>query len=292
MKVKPLSPFIQLNLGLLFLSTSGVLGRAIDMSPTLIIWWRGFIATILMLAFIRLCRYSMRVRSKGELFIIILSGILLAAHWITYFYALALSSIAIALLTLHTYPAMTALLEPLMLKTRFRWYHLWLAMLIVVGVYILLPDTDYSGDISIAIVLGLVSALAYALRNIFTRKVIVHYNGSVMMLFQLIVITIVLMPILFVETPGYSSIQYEWPLILTLAIVTTCLGHTLFITNLKHYDTITISLLNSIVPVYGILWGVIFLGEHPSLKTVLGGSLILVAFIIESIHSAKVRKSG
>ena len=272
--------FIELNLALIFLSTSGVLGRLIDMAPTLIIWWRCAFAVIIMYGFVKINSLDLKVHHKGDYFTIILSAILLAAHWVSYFYSLALSNIAIAMLTLHTFPAMTALLEPVILKTKFKLYHLLLAFMIVLGVYIMLPPEGQSEKIIPAIIFGLVSALAYALRNIYTRKIIARYNGSSMMFFQLVIMTIILLPILFTEST--TSIKTEWPFVASLALITTCLGHTLFVRNLKTYNATTISLLSSIVPIYGILWGIIFLSEYPSTRTIIGGTIILVAFIIES----------
>ena len=272
--------FLELNLAIIFLSTSGVFGRLIDMPPTLIIWWRCALAVILMGIYVKVTRRDLKIKEKGHKGVIFWSSFLLASHWVTYFYSLSLSNIAIAMLTLHTYPAMTALLEPIFLKTKFRLYHLGLAAMVLVGVFILIPADGGSDNLGLAIIFGLVSALSYALRNIFTRKVIPSYDGSVMMFFQLAVMTILLLPILYFESP--ASITTEWPYVGLLAIVTTCLGHTLFVHNLKKYEAVTISLLTSIVPVYGILWGVIFLAEVPSLMTVLGGVIILAAFLIES----------
>ena len=272
--------FLELNLAIIFLSTSGVFGRLIDMAPTLIIWWRCAIAVVLMGIYVKLTRRNLKIKEKGHRSVVFWSAFLLAAHWVTYFYSLSLSNIAIAMLTLHTYPAMTALLEPIFLKTRFRLYHLGLAAMVLVGVFILIPSDGGSDNLGLAVIFGLVSALSYALRNIFTRKVIPSYDGSVMMFFQLVIMTILLLPILYFESP--TSISTEWPFVVLLAIVTTCLGHTLFVHNLKKYEAVTISLLTSIVPVYGILWGVIFLSEVPSLMTVVGGVIILAAFLIES----------
>ncbi len=282
--MKSTRSFAELNLAIIFLSTSGVLGRSMEMSPTLIIWWRCAIAVVIMYAFIKLTRLEFNIKEKSHYFIIFLSAFLLAAHWVMYFYSLSLSSIAIAMLTLHAYPTMTALLEPVILKTKFKFYHLILALLIIIGVYIILPPIGESPHLVSAIILGLASALAYSLRNIFTRKVIVDYHGSVMMFFQLLSMTFLLLPFLFLESN--ASLKTDLPFLLTLAIVATSLGHTLFVRNLKTYNTTTISLLTSIVPVYGILWGVLFLDEIPSSKTVLGGSLILLAFLIESRKSA------
>ncbi len=206
-------------------------------------------------------------------------------HWVTYFYSLAFSSIAIAMLTLHAFPAMTAILEPLILKTKFKMYHLLLATLVIIGVYIILPSVDFNDKIVIAIFAGLASALFYALRNIYTKRVIKTYNGSVLMWFQLLIMTLMMMPFLFFKNADF--IKSDWTYIFALALITTCIGHTLLVKNLKHFSAVTVSLVSSIIPVYGILFGLFLLNEIPSIPTLIGGTLIMTSFIIEIYMNAK-----
>lgn len=112
-----------------------------------------------------------------------------------------------------------------------------------------------------------------------------------MMFYQLVIMSIMLLPFLFL----YSSkeLSVDWPYLTMLVLITTVIGHTLLVKNLKNYSAVTVSLISSIIPVYGILWGVLFLSEIPTTKTLIGGSLILASFLIESIYSAKkkIRKS-
>ena len=51
--------------------------------------------------------------------ILIVSSLFMAGHWITYFYALKLSNVAIGMLSLYTFPVMIAFLEPVFLKVKF-----------------------------------------------------------------------------------------------------------------------------------------------------------------------------
>ena len=54
----------------------------------------------------------------------------MGTHWVTYFYALQWSNVAIGMLSLFTYPVITALLEPLFFNTRFQLRHLILGALL------------------------------------------------------------------------------------------------------------------------------------------------------------------
>jgi drug/metabolite transporter (DMT)-like permease len=70
-------------------------------------------------------------------------------------------------------------------------------------------------------------------------------------------------------------------------MITTAIGHTLFLMTFKHFSITTVSILSSIQPVYGILIGAIFLKEIPELTTIFGGFLILGSVVIESFRSSK-----
>lgn len=267
------------------MSTSGIFGRQIQLQPELTIFYRCLLGAIILFTFIKIKKKDFLSIEKTHFKYIILAGLLMALHWVTYFYSLSIHSIAIAILTLHTFPAMTAILEPLILKSPFRLYHIALALLVVLGIWIILPSIDMEDALVSATFFGIVSALAYALRNIFTKKIMSNYDGSTMMWYQLMLCGIILSPYLFV----YKSVPIasDWIYIIALVVFTTVLGHTLFVSSLKHFSAITVSLISCIIPIYGILWGIIFINEIPTPKTIIGGSLILVSFFIESYYSKK-----
>ncbi len=277
---------ISLNLGLLCISTSGVFGRTLTLAPEVAIFWRCLFAMVLLGLFLKFRRIGIKIR-KGDGWMIILGGLLMGIHWVTYFYSLSLAYVAIAILTLHTFPAMTAILEPLILKTKLRFYHLFLAFLIIVGIYIITPSLDFHDNLVLAIGFGLLSALTYALRNIYTRKLVGYYDGSSMMFMQLVVMSLLTLPFLTIKTSAPLVVDGDWTLILALAAITTCIGHTLLVQNLKYYSAVSLGLMSSIIPVYGIIWPFIFLDEIPSNNVLLGGAIILTSFFVEAIASSR-----
>ena len=126
MKNKHLKHIAELNLAVLFISTSGVLGRYISMAPPVTIWWRCVFAAVFLGAFCWYKKIDLTILNKRDRKSFILSALFLGAHWVTYFYALHLSNVAIAMLSLFTYPVVTALLEPLFFKTTLNVKHLFL----------------------------------------------------------------------------------------------------------------------------------------------------------------------
>ncbi len=274
-----------LNLAMLFISTSGVLGRSLSITPALSILWRSLFAIVLLGLYCWFAKINLKINSKKDALTIALSGLFLGAHWITYFYSLQLSNVAIALLSLFTYPIFTVFLEPIFYNTKLSLKHVFLGFLVLIGIYFLSADLTFESDYTKGIIVGLISALFYAIRNLILKKKIATYNGSMLMFYQLILVAIVLVPLFFFisEIPSTK----EWQALILLALLTTAIGHTLFLKSLQHFSVTSASLIGSIQPIYGIVLGVIFLQEIPNPNIIIGGVLILTSVVIESMQSGK-----
>lgn len=285
MKNQHLKNILELNLAVLLISTSGVLGRYISMPPPITIWLRCLLAALFLGVFIWYKKIDLKVANKKDWKTIILSGLFFGAHWITYFYALQLSNVAIGMLSLFTYPVITALLEPLFFKTKLNNKHVFLGIVVLVGIYFLTPEFNLSNNYTKGVVFGVISSVFYALRNILLKKKISSYNGSILMFYQMIIVTLVLWPAFFIFDA--KPIANDIPALLVLALVTTSIGHTLFVMSFKNFSISTASIMSSVQPIYGIIFGVLFLNEIPASKTLIGGFLILLTVIFESIQSKK-----
>lgn len=285
MKNQHLKYLLELNIAMMFVSTSGVLGRFISMPPPLTIWWRSFLTIFCLGAYIWYKKVNLKVNSKRDLTTILISGFFMGAHWITYFYALKLSGVAIGMLAMFTYPIITVFLEPLFFKTKLDIKNVFLGGLVLIGIYFLTPELTIKNNVSLGVLSGTISAVFYAIRNILMKKKTANYHGSMLMFYQMIVIAILLIPVFFIFEANPTT--NDWLGLAALALFTTAIGHTLFVLSMKHFSIGTISIISSIQPIYGILFGMLFLGEIPASKTIIGGILILSTVVIESYSSHK-----
>ena len=273
---------LEINLAMFFIATSGALGRYVQLPVPVTIGARALLAFLVLYFFCMWKGISLHI-NRRDVPIILFIGFLMGVHWITYFYALKLSTVAIGMLSLFTYPALTAFLEPLILKTKFQRVHVLLALLVLLGMFFLSPNLDFQNSNTIAIGFGLLSALAYALRNILLKGKVSDYHGSTLMVYQTGIIGVVLFPFFFTIAP--ELVLEQWRALIALAVITTAIGHTWFIMTFKHFNITTVSIISSIQPVYGILIGAVFLSEIPALSTILGGLLILSSVVIESMRA-------
>lgn len=274
---------IELNVALLLISTSGVLGRTIALSPPITIWSRSILAAVILGLFCWKMGITLKfnIRKNGMSFL--LGGFFLGIHWITYFYSLQLSNVAIAMLSLFTFPVITALLEPLFFKIKLDYWQILLGIIVLIGIYFLMPEFNFDNDYTKGVLVGVVSAFFYALRNIVLKKQLVVYQPTMLMFYQLVVISLLLWPVLFLyDTTNYST---QIPSILTLALVTTAMGHTLFVVSLKNFSASTAGIFSSIQPIYGIVLAYFILDELPSTNILIGGFLILTTVGLESLKT-------
>ena len=254
------------------------------------IWWRALLGAILLGAFCWYKRYSFRISKGRATWITLITGLLMAGHWVLYFYALKLSTVAIAMLAVFTYPAMTTLLEPIVLKKTFELRHLLLAILVLVGVYFLAPELSLSSDVTTGLLCGLASAFMYALRNVLLKTQVESVNGSVIMFYQMIIVLLVVSPALafFTFVPPPEAVPY----LLLLALVTTALGQTMFLNSFRHFSVTQASILGCINPIFGIAFGAILFKEFPPLTALLGGAFILLAVVIEALWLSRGHKAA
>lgn len=277
----------ELNLAILFISTSGVLGRYIDLPSPITIGLRALLACLALSLFCTWKKANFQLQTKDRT-TILFSGILLGLHWTTYFYALQLSNVAIGMLSLFTFPAITAILEPIILKTKVLKVHLLLSLLVLVGIYFLVPDFSLQNNQFKAVGFGVLSAFCYALRNIAMKSKIESYDGSVLMVYQLFIIAVLWSPFFFFLDS--SNLITYLPATILLALLTTAIGHTLFLYSLKNFSTITASIISCTQPIYGILIALIVLGEIPKPTTIIGGLIIISTVLVESIRLRQSEK--
>ncbi|WP_445957009.1 DMT family transporter [Yeosuana sp.] len=283
MKNQHANHLFELLVGTIFISTSGVLGKYIDLPIPVIIWYRSALGALFLYLFCRYKKFDIKINSKKDFFTVLLSSLFLGVHWISYFYALKLSNVALGMLSLFTFPVITALLEPLFIKSKLNVIHVVLGLIVLIGIYILAPEFDFENSHVKGVLLGLFSAICYALRNLILKQHIGQYSGTALMMYQISILSILLLPFMF--TMDISNITTQFPYVIALALITTAIGHSMFIHSLRYFTVSTASIINSLQPIFGIIMAYFFLKEIPNLNTFIGGSLILTTVIIESVRS-------
>jgi len=283
MRPKRLS-LIQLNIAVLMWGGTAMFAKGIDLPVTHIICLRSLVGAAALWLFLLLLRSPVRVKRARDWGGIVAAGLLLCAHWLTYFQALRVSGAAVAILALHTYPVFTALVEPFVFRERLRKSDVALAVAVFAGILIMTPGMSLSNSVTQGIALGVVSGLFFMARNLITRKYVREYSSSAFMLWQMLITGVVLLPWLFAK--GVNCPPRTTGLLLLLGVVFTATPQTLFAASFKSLSAKTVGIIATLLPFYGALFGYLIHDETVTLRTVLGGLVILACVLFETVRSA------
>ncbi len=280
--------FAELAFGIFIISSSGTLGRYITLPAPVSIWMRCLIGGITLYIVLKISRTQLNIHRKNYL-LVFWGAILLGLHWVSYFYALQLSTVALGMLSLFTYPLITALLEPLILKVPFNKRHLPMTIIALIGVFLLIPEFSFENNHTVGILFGFASAIFYSVRNILLKKKISAIGGTQLMYYQLLIIAVLLWPVFFLYPIDLKQdiVLNNWQPLLILGMVTTAVGHTLFVRSLANFSVTTVSILSNLTPLFGIILGFLILHEQPKGNAIAGGLIILIVTIVEGTLSIK-----
>lgn len=271
---------LQLNIGTFLASFTGLLARVLETPTIWITYFRMLIAAFVIFFFMLWSKEPIKAKSKREFFWMFFLGMVLAFHWIAVFKSFSLSSVAIGITAIFTFPVITALLEPIFLKSTFHFYDILCAFLALLGVYLTTTQFDLKSEHVMGALWGLVAALSFAIRNVMIKKEIHKMNGVKMMLYQTFFGSFFLIPFLS-EFPTYH-LQLEWKAILVLGVILTALTHTLYVVSMKELSASSTSVISSLQVVYAIFLAFFILGEQISWKGILGSLIIIVVAFYET----------
>ena len=285
MKPKTVNLF-QVNAAVLIWGGTAMFAKGIALPVAPIIGVRSLFAAAALFAFMAARGTPWRVRSARHAGAMAVLGLLLCFHWLTYFAALRISSAAVAILALHTYPVFTALIEPFLFREKLRRADVALALGVLAGVVVMTPEINLSNNVTRGIALGIVSGLFFMARNLMTRKYVRHYASSTLMFWQVLVTGLVLLP--FILRPGLGAYTPRITgMLVLLGVVFSAVPHTLYSASFTHLSAKTVGVLATLLPFYGAFFGYWIHNETLSPRTAIGGLIILVCIVIETVKSAR-----
>lgn len=267
---------------------TALFSKFIALSALDITFLRSIFACIAIGIYIRLKVGKLALQSARSYLVALLLGVLLAMHWVTYFHAMQVSSVAVGVIALYTFPVMTVFLEPLFHGERPHVKDVASAVAVFSGIYLIVPEFSFDNATFQGIFWGMLSALFFALRNIIHGKFFSTSSASHALFYQALVVIAVLLPFSVSQVP--EVFPFQWLQLLGLGVVFTALPHTLFAHSLRRLKAKTVSLIACIQVVYATLFAALLLQELPSAGTVLGGAIVMFAAMFETITIGKTEE--
>ena len=251
--------YLHLHLLVFIAGFTAILGKLITIEAVSLVWYRMFIAAILMFIYIKITKIDIRVTRKS-LLKLSLAGIIIALHWITFFAAIDASNISITLAMFSTGAFFASFIEPIIYKRKIIWYEILFGIIVIVGVWII---TQSEIKHIKGIILGISSAFLSSLFAVLNGKFLEEHSATKISFYEFIsgVIFISIFIQLFGDgfSPSYFKISgSDFGYLFILASVCTAYAFIASVYVMKQISPYTVVLTYNLEPIYGIVIAIIY----------------------------------
>lgn len=213
------------------------------------------------------------------------NGAILALHWVTFFAAVQVAGVAVALLGYATFPVCVLMLERRRAE-EVSGARAWVtALLASAGLVALVPELSWTNGATRGLAFALVSAFTFAWLAVRNRALVAMRSAIDIALWQNVYAAACLLPVTIVVA-GRAALPTPVDLGLLVVLGTLCTGlaHTLFIASMRRVSAHAASVVAALEPAYGIALAALLLHELPNLRTIVGGLLIVGAALDATRH--------
>ncbi len=283
-----LRALLSLHLAVALFGFAGLFGKWLTLPPYAIVLGRTAIAAAILALVVVIQRGRFRPEPA-----LAHNGVMLAVHWVTFFEAIKVSSVAIGLLGYATFPLFVLGLERLLLDRRWSREQMFTALLVVAGIAVLLPSFSLEDQTVKGLGWGLVSGFMFALLTVRSRRLSATHAPTTIAFWQNLFAAFVLLPFAWTGRDALPALSgRDVMLLVALGVFCTALAHTLFIASLRRVTAHTASVVAALEPVYGIALAAWLLHEVPTLRTLVGAMMIVGAALVATRKMGSGALSG
>lgn len=278
-----------LYLAVFLLSLNGLFSKLIPIDAVSITQLRSVVAALSLFVFALIRGRSYKLANRKEYTGVYLVGIILGLHWITFFHSMQISTVAIGMLSLFTYPIITVFLEPIFFsKKSIERVDVIAAICVLSGIFIMLNDDlqALDSDLFLGVFWGVISAFLFSLRNLMQKYNHHTVSSDSLILHQ--VLAIALMLLLFVDFESVMLFEIsDWGLLILLGAISTAIAHSLLSYSLKHFSAKSIAMISCLQPLFAAIFAWLILEEVPGQGVIIGGAIIVSVAFYESVLRIK-----
>ncbi len=203
---------------------------------------------------------------------IVLLGVVLTAHWLLFFVALNLTTVAVALAIVYIGPVLTAVLAgPVLHEQVSKQAVVGLAMAVVGMLLVVRPG---AGATVAGVAAAMVSGVLFTAVMLIGKPLVNDVGGLAIATWELVVASIILAP--FTIQAVRESSEF-WPQFMILGALFTGLAGVVYWTAMSRLPVAVVSVILYLEPASAVVWAALFLGEQPGPLTWVGVVLVVVA---------------
>jgi drug/metabolite transporter (DMT)-like permease len=297
-----LQDYFKLHFIVFIWSFTVILGKLITIPAVELVFYRSLLTGLLLGAYLWFFKRGFLSMPSKDMFKLLLTGAIVAGHWILFFASVKVSNITVCLVGLSTASFWTSLIEPLINKGKVKWYEIVLGLMIIAGLYVIFQfglRSEYVLGLIMGILSALLAALFSTLNSRFTNRYepqsITTYEmlgaaGSILLFFPFYMLYFAENQSLDMTFKTLASWQSsEWvaylPLptdlffIAILVGICTIYAYSASVELLRRIPVFMTNLTINLEPIYGIILAILFFdeGKELSLQFFIGTAIILLS---------------
>ncbi|MEQ8623648.1 MAG: EamA family transporter [Vicingaceae bacterium] len=280
-----------LHIVVLIFGFTGILGKLITIPSEALVWYRMLFASASIGVYLVLKKKALLMPKKGA-WQTILTGFIIAAHWVFFFESIKQANVSVALAALATASLFTALLEPIFFKRKLYGYELFLGGLVILGLYFIF---QFETENSFGIILAIIAAFLASLFTVINGRLIKKYDSTRISFYELgggvLAITLYFLVVKPQKFPNFEMTGMDLFYLLILAIVCTAFAFVASVKVMEELTPFTVSLSINLEPVYGIVLAYLIFGEDEKMS--LGfyiGTLIILSSLFLNVWIKRKRR--
>jgi drug/metabolite transporter (DMT)-like permease len=261
---------------------TGVLGRLISVSALDLVWHRIVLAVVFLWAYQRVLGGQLqRIPNRRLTGTLILNGLVLMVHWVTFYAAIKLSNISLTLACLSTGPLFTAFLEPLIFRRKLAWSEVAVSFGVVVGLLMVVGSVQGQG---LAIAVGLISSALSALFSVLNGRIVRDMDAASISFWELLAglagLSLYLLATGALDATLSAPNPKDWAYLALLASFCTAFAFVQSVRIMRYLSPFTVVLTISMEPIYGILLALLVFGADEAMPPLFYAGFAVVLLML------------
>lgn len=244
---------------------------------------RFVVATLILGALTLLPKNRVKLEKKDIFTVAVcgLTGIMLYA--VLQNIAMQWTSASSATLIIASYPIITLLMESAIYKIKLSAMKIVAILIAIAGVVILSyvkSELRVEGEL-LGITLLIIAGVVWAVYNFMMKKVVNHYPPITLLFYTTLFGTIFMLPLALIERAKWQQPSLlSFSMMLFLGVFCSVIAFLLYNHGLKTMAASTITSMLNLMPIIGVFFSWLLLGEQVTLRKFVGGAIVILGVML------------
>ncbi|WP_244215181.1 DMT family transporter [Pedobacter miscanthi] len=174
--------YLVLHFAVILAGFTGIFGKLISLNEGLLVWYRVFFSTIILLLVLKLFKVATNIKLK-EKFDIAKIGMFITVHWVFFYASIKYSNISVGVVCYCLTSFFTAVFSPIINRQKFNLSELLLSLLTLFGIALIF---HFDSSFQLGIGLGVIASAFAALYTIYNERLVKVYDSRLINYYQML----------------------------------------------------------------------------------------------------------